>query len=170
MLSRHVMVFSLHQRTDLCCSKVLVVIHYEDSLVVRRDAFHEYSPGPLQLSLFVTIAARLIHRQIDNVYCSNRVMQCVAEADDADRARRLKREILEDEKLTPAYVETACVKETGVAHICPSFRSVSMPRPSSCARPARSAVVVARNSVMICGIVLAQELTVPVQGTQPRLR
>jgi len=88
MLSRHVMVFSLHQRTDLCCSKVLVVIHYEDSLVVRRDAFHEYSPGPLQRSLFVTIAARLIHRQIDNVYYGNRFIQCVEVTDDANKARR----------------------------------------------------------------------------------
>lgn len=49
----------------------------------------------------------------------------------------------------------------------PSLRSVSIPRPSSCARPARSAVVVRRNSVMICGIVVAQEFTPPVQATQP---
>lgn len=45
-----------------------------------------------------------------------------------------------------------------------------MPRPSSCARPARSAVVVLRSSVMIWGMVVAQEGTAPVQGTQPKLR
>jgi hypothetical protein len=55
-------------------------------------------------------------------------------------------------------------------YIWPSLRRVSIPRPSSCARPARSAVVVVRNSVMICGIEPAQEFTVPVRGTQPRLR
>lgn len=59
---------------------------------------------------------------------------------------------------------------TASGYICPSLRSVSIPRPSSCARPARSAVVVLRNSMMTCGIVFAQEFTVPVQGTQPRLR
>jgi hypothetical protein len=55
-------------------------------------------------------------------------------------------------------------------YMCPSLRRVSIPRPSSCARPERSAIVVVRNSVMICGMVVAQEGTVPVHGTQPRLR
>ena len=61
-------------------------------------------------------------------------------------------------------------RETRAGYICPSLRRVSIPRPSSCARPARSALVVVRNSVMICGMVAAQDGTVPVQGTQPRLR
>jgi len=61
-------------------------------------------------------------------------------------------------------------RETRAGYICPSLRRVSIPRPSSCARPARSALVVIRNSVMICGMVAAQEGTVPVHGTQPRLR
>lgn len=55
-------------------------------------------------------------------------------------------------------------------YMCPSLRRVSIPRPSSCARPERSAIVVVRNSVMICGMVMAHDDTVPVQGTQPRLR
>ena len=36
-----------------------------------------------------------------------------------------------------------------LAYICPSLRNVSMPRPSSCARPLRSAIVVIRSSEMI---------------------
>lgn len=36
-----------------------------------------------------------------------------------------------------------------LVYICPSLRNVSIPRPSSCARPLRSAIVVIRSSEMI---------------------
>src|SRR5579884_4384194 len=55
-------------------------------------------------------------------------------------------------------------------HMYPSLRSSSILRPSSCARPARSATVVCRNSSMMSSTDLAVDLIGNVQGAQPRLR
>ena len=79
--------------------------------------------------------------------------------------------LVEEKAMVGRIGEASANRVSNVSgHMCPSLRRVSMPRPSSCARPARSALVVVRNSVMICGMVAAQEGTVPVHGTQPRLR
>src|SRR6267143_4714773 len=56
------------------------------------------------------------------------------------------------------------------AYMYPSFRSNSIPRPSSCARPDRSATVVCRNSSIMSSTDFAVDLIGVVQGAQPRLR
>src|SRR5207344_230059 len=56
------------------------------------------------------------------------------------------------------------------AYMYPSLRSNSIPRPSSCARPDRSATVVCRNSSMMSSTDFAVDLIAVVQGAQPRLR
>src|SRR5215469_15694738 len=55
-------------------------------------------------------------------------------------------------------------------HIYPSFLNNSIPRPSSCARPDRSATVVCRSSSIMSSTFLAVDLMGNVQGAQPRLR
>src|SRR5262245_550527 len=57
-----------------------------------------------------------------------------------------------------------------LSHIYPSFLNNSIPRPSSCARPDRSATVVRRSSSMMSSTVLAVDLMGNVQGAHPRLR
>ena len=158
---------------DQRLSHILDVIYDKNSMAVRCDVLHKYSPSSVTASSIVSMWGRYRHRLIDNMALFDRVKRCVMMHDGSAYKLKTGRKHTAVRQKEADYFDGhgwPLRRRWTQGYIWPSFRSVSMPRPSSCARPARSALVVVRNSVIICGMVAAHEGTVPVQGTQPRLR